>query len=336
MIAAMRIRHFLNLLLFVGVTVSAASCNGPSTPGGSAQAALAVGMYNHGAHFIGEEVKGELTIANTGQSPFEVEAVSASCSCTTTVPPENSVAPGASVSVGYAITGHFPDTRTIFLKPRTKPASEEPLTFEAKVTWKGRIDADPAHLAPQFTYGEPVAWRIPLRRAEGITRLRVTGVNVLPQNQFTARVEPSSDPSGLPGIAVSASKALQPGRYSARLAVEYDDGGTGVQSMVFTVMVICKVAAEPEKVTIDFEKGAKKEAPVEIVLRSRTNEPFSVFAILCENCTLEFETLPKSPATEHRIPLTVVRTVEDPTPGFIVFNLGPELGLLRVQLHYAR
>lgn len=336
MIAAMRIRHFLDLLVFAGVTVFATSCGGPSTPTVPAQAVLAASMYDHGAHFIGEEVKGELTITNAGQSPFEVDAVSASCSCTTTVPPENSVAPGESVKVAYAITGHAPSSRTIFLKPRTKPATAEPLAFQAKVVWLGRIEANEADLAREFTFGDPVEMRVPLRRAAGREKLRVTGVKVLPTNQFEARLEPSSDAGALPSIVVSTIKRLQPGRYSARLGVEYDDDGAGVQSVPFKVTVLSKVAAEPEVARVDFEKGAKKEVPLEIVLRSRTNESFAVSNIECENCTLAPVTAPVGPALEHRVSLTIVRTVDDPTPGFVVFDLGPELGKLRVRIEYVR
>ncbi|MFA6242606.1 MAG: DUF1573 domain-containing protein, partial [Candidatus Hydrogenedentales bacterium] len=263
-----------------------ASCGGPSAPAVPAQAVLAVATYDHGAHFIGEEVKGELTITNVGQAPFKVEAVSASCSCTTTVPTKSPVAPGESIAVGYSITGHAPSSRTIFLKPRTKPLTKDRLVYEAKIVWLGRIDADPSDVSTQVTFGEPIEKRIPLRRAHGIEKLRVTGVKVLPNNLFAARLEPSADPKALPSIVVSTERALQPARYSVRLGVDYEDDAPGVQSIPFELTVLSKVVAEPSPALIDFEKGAKNEVPLDVTLRSRTNEPFTVEGITCENCTL--------------------------------------------------
>ncbi len=313
-----------------------ASCGGPPVPAVPAQAVLAVATYDHGAHFIGEEVKGELTITNMGQAPFEVEAVSASCSCTTTVPAESPVAPGESVAVGYSITGHAASSRTIFLKPRTKPLTKDRLVYEAKIVWLGRIEAEPSDVSTQVTFGDPIEKRIPLRRARGIEKLRVTGVKVLPNSLFTARLEPSADPATLPSIVVSTDRVLQPARYAVRLGVDYEDDAPGVQSIPFELTVLSKVVVEPSPALIDFEDGAKKEVPLDVTLRSRTNEPFTVEGITCENCTLAPFTVPAGAAVEHRISLAIVRVVDDPTPGFVVFDLGPVLGGLRLPLTYAR
>jgi hypothetical protein len=245
------------------------------------------------------------------------------------------VAPGAGADISYSMTSAEATTRHIVIKVATDPPSKDPLTFTVTLVWLARIEADPEALAATVTYGEAFERKIPLRLADGISGLTIKAVHVRPDRApFDASFEPATGPDELARLVIHAPKGLQPGRYSARIVIDYDNFGLGAQAMPFSLEVVSAVESVSSPIVVDF--AGQPEVTVPVTLRHTKGAAFVVRGIQGDNCTLHAPEPSSDAEWTHRIPITFVHTVDDPTRGAVVFDLGPELGQLRVPLDYVR
>lgn len=245
-------------------------------------------------------IRAQTVIRNIGKDVVYINSLTTTCSCTVASSYPKEVAPGASFVMEFKVTP--PPLGRIDAAVSINSDAQRPQEW---IHFTGEVDSVARLFPPQLLFDDVPVGRVMQRSVELLDESGVLGASLFVESSSPlVKAETKREASSISRkVVVTLSDAIPPGVLKETVFIKDSQGKTRLV-LPIKALIVSDLALQPEKMFVGDMPPHEQETKT-VVVRSRTNKPFQISNIICEDQRLQIVADTKVMAGAHAVEIHI-------------------------------